>query len=240
MAPTTSRPWPPPSTADRARRSVGERPPRLSTPCCDPVRLVLRRPLEPALEPSVAVMDQAGLRPAALQGVDPPRAVGPPAGGEDAADQAAQLGLRVGPGAGERDRAQPGVEVADARADHPAQGGHGVVRPLGGDEHELAHAIPRAKKAAAFLRISTSSSSRLFSRFSRCSSACSALRAASASAEPAAKCSLRHALSWPGLSPSSVATSPSPLPPSSSRLTASALNSVVNRRRFCLSPILPS
>src|SRR4051794_38574811 len=46
MAPTSSRPWPPPSTADRARRSVGERLPRLSTPCCDPVRLVLRRPIE--------------------------------------------------------------------------------------------------------------------------------------------------------------------------------------------------
>src|SRR4051794_13780156 len=365
MAPTTSRPWPPPSTADHARRSVGERLPRLSTPCCDPVRLVLRRPIESALDPSVTVMDQAGFRPAALQGhhqgvhaqpgpevvghrpaddlargqvLDggqarpalvrrqvgdvgqpdgvgpvggevaveqvgrhrqgvagggggggappggvggggggggrrrppppprgpppppppppprgggappprarrggpPPRAVGAPTGGEDAADQAAQLGLRLGPGADGRDRAQPGVEAADARADHPAQGGHGVVRPLGGDEGEPAHAIPRAKKAAAFLRISTSSSSRLFSRFSRCSSACSALRWASASAEPAARCSLRHALSWPGLSPGSVATSPSPLPPPSSRLTASALNSAVNRRRVRFSAILPS
>ena len=134
-------------------------------------------------------------------GVDPPRAVGAPAGGEDAADQAAQLGLRLGPGAGDRDRAQPGVEAGDARADHPAQRGHGVVRPLGGDEGEPAHAIPRAKKAAAFLRISTSSSSRLFSRFSRCSSACSALRAASASAEPAARCSLRHAAQLAGAQP---------------------------------------
>src|SRR3954447_13866881 len=50
MAPTTSRPWPPPSTADRARRSVGERLPRLSTPCCNPVRLVLRRPVETKLD----------------------------------------------------------------------------------------------------------------------------------------------------------------------------------------------
>src|SRR3954449_9794198 len=62
MAPTSSRPWPPPSTADRARRSGGERLPRLSTPCCDPVRLprlstpccdpvrlVLRRPIESGL-----------------------------------------------------------------------------------------------------------------------------------------------------------------------------------------------
>src|SRR4051812_13838767 len=101
-------------------------------------------------------------------GGGPPRgAVGPPAGGEDAADVAAQLGLRVGPGAGDRDRAQPGVEAAHAGADHPAQRRHGVVHPLGGDEREPAHAIPRAKKAAAFLRISTSSSSRFTSRRSR-------------------------------------------------------------------------
>src|SRR3712207_8082254 len=40
-------------------------------------------------------------------------------------------------------------------------------------------------------RSSTSSSSRLFSRLSRCVSACSTLRAASASAEPAASCSVR-------------------------------------------------
>ena len=38
-------------------------------------------------------------------------------------------------------------------------------------------------------------------------------------------------------SPSSVATSPSPLPPSSRRLTASALNSAVNRRRVRFSAI---
>src|SRR3954452_25183882 len=68
MALTTSRPWPPPSTADRARRSVGERLPRLSTSCCDPVRLVLRRPIESGLHPAIAVVDQALLGPAALQG----------------------------------------------------------------------------------------------------------------------------------------------------------------------------
>src|SRR3954454_16591653 len=78
MAPTSSRPWPPPSTADRARRSVGERLPRLSTPCCDPVRLprpstpccdpvrlVLRRPLEPAqyaAEPYRQVLERHGIR----------------------------------------------------------------------------------------------------------------------------------------------------------------------------------
>src|SRR3954449_12804656 len=65
MAPTTSRPWPPPSTADRARRSVGERLPRPSTPCCDPVRLVLRRPLEPAqyaAEPYRQVLGRHGIR----------------------------------------------------------------------------------------------------------------------------------------------------------------------------------
>src|SRR3954447_164214 len=65
MAPTTSRPWPPPSTADRARRSVGERLPRLSTPCCDPVRLVLRRPIESgqsAAEPYRKVLGRHGIR----------------------------------------------------------------------------------------------------------------------------------------------------------------------------------
>src|SRR3954449_8401907 len=64
MAPTTSRPWPPPSTADRARRSVGERLPRLSTPCCDPVRLVLRRPIESgqyASKPYRAVLARHGI-----------------------------------------------------------------------------------------------------------------------------------------------------------------------------------
>src|SRR3954447_24889292 len=65
MAPTTSRPWPPPSTADRARRSVGERLPRPSTPCCDPVRLVLRRPIESgqyAAEPYRQVLERHGIR----------------------------------------------------------------------------------------------------------------------------------------------------------------------------------
>src|SRR5947208_16534950 len=65
MAPTTWRPWPPPSTADRARRSVGERPPRLSTPCCDPVRLVLRRLIESGLyaaEPYRQVLERHGIK----------------------------------------------------------------------------------------------------------------------------------------------------------------------------------
>src|SRR3954454_6260059 len=65
MAPTTSRPWPPPSTADRARCSVGERLPRLSTPCCDPVRLVLRRPIESgqyAAEPYRQVLGRHGIK----------------------------------------------------------------------------------------------------------------------------------------------------------------------------------
>src|SRR3954447_26912917 len=64
MAPTSSRPWPPPSTADRARRSVGERLPRLSTPCCDPVRLVLRRPIESgqyASKPYRAILARHGI-----------------------------------------------------------------------------------------------------------------------------------------------------------------------------------
>src|SRR5436853_3741433 len=65
MAPTTARPWPPPSTAGRAGRSAGERQPRLSTPCCDPVRLVLRRPIESgqyAAGPYRKVLRRHGIR----------------------------------------------------------------------------------------------------------------------------------------------------------------------------------
>ena len=94
----------------------------------------------------------------------------------------AQLGL--GPVLDGRGRAQPSVEVGQARPDDPARHRHGMVRPLGRDEGKPAHAIPRAKKAAASLRIRFSSSSRLFSRLRRCISACSALRAASGNRSP--------------------------------------------------------
>src|SRR5918994_7026047 len=43
---TTSPPWLLLSTADRARRSGGRRPPRPSTPSSDPFRLALRQPVE--------------------------------------------------------------------------------------------------------------------------------------------------------------------------------------------------
>src|SRR4051794_14601259 len=172
-------------------------------------------------------------------GVDAWRAVNPPAG-EDAADLLAQLGFRLGTALDGGDCVEPSVEAADARTDESAQRGHGVVRPLGRYEGELRHAIPLAKKAAALRRISTASSSRFTSRFSRCVSACSALRTASASAEPAARGSVRHWLSCPVPMPSSVATSDSPLPPSSSRFTACPLNSLVKLRRVRLSAILPS
>src|SRR3954463_10958902 len=167
-------------------------------------------------------------------------AVTPPAGGEDTADLLAQLGFRLGTALDGGDRVEPSVEAADAGTDDSAQRGHGVMRPLGRYEGELRHAIPLAKKAAALRRMSTSSSSRFTSRFSRCVSACSALRTASASAEPAARCSVRQWLSCPVPMQSSVATSDSPLPPSSSRFTACALNSLVKLRRVRLSAILPS
>ena len=83
--------------------------------------------------------------------VNPSRTTGPPAGGGDPADMAAQPGLCLGPSLDGRDRVPPGVAAAATDADHPAQRGHRVVRPLGGNEHEPAHAIPRVKKAAAFL-----------------------------------------------------------------------------------------
>src|SRR5689334_25342143 len=64
MAPTTSRPWPPPSIADRARRSVGERLPRPLMRCCGRRRQVLRRSLEPAqyaAEPYRQVLGRYGI-----------------------------------------------------------------------------------------------------------------------------------------------------------------------------------
>src|SRR5215207_4990242 len=56
----TSRQWPRPSTADRARRSGGRRRPRPSTPCSDPFRLALRRPVDSA--PYCSIEYQAELR----------------------------------------------------------------------------------------------------------------------------------------------------------------------------------
>src|SRR3954469_18654252 len=100
MAPTASRPWPPPSTADRASRSVGERLPRLSTPCCDPVRLVLRRPLESALHAAVRVVG----RP--LRRVPPPPRPAP-GGGRGGGRPPAAAAAAAGPSAGRRTPARP-------------------------------------------------------------------------------------------------------------------------------------
>src|SRR5829696_1428400 len=62
----TSRQWPRPSTADRARRSGGRRRPRPSTPCSDPFRLALRRPVDSALN---ACSTSTGSRACSTQGV---------------------------------------------------------------------------------------------------------------------------------------------------------------------------
>src|SRR5215213_6139151 len=62
----TSRQWPRPSTADRARRSGGRRRPRPSAPCSDPFRLALRRPVESAQYasgPYRAVLERHGIQP---------------------------------------------------------------------------------------------------------------------------------------------------------------------------------
>src|SRR3954471_12448208 len=97
----------------------------------------------------------------------------------------AQFSVRLGLVLNDGDRLQPGIKAADTDADDAAQRGHGMVCPFGRYEGESAHAIPLAKKAAAFRRIWFSSSKRLFSRFSRCISASSALRWAWAWADPA-------------------------------------------------------
>src|SRR3954466_4915416 len=57
-----------PGERDTPRPDRSER--RLRVPIANPSVEVLRRPLESALDPSVTVMDQAGFRPAALQGHD--------------------------------------------------------------------------------------------------------------------------------------------------------------------------
>src|SRR4051812_11100567 len=164
-------------------------------------------------------------------GVDAGAAVGPPARLEDRGDPPGEAGILARAAAGPA--TQPSVEAARRDAHETAQPPHREVRALGGDE-----AVPhvgtasRAKKAAARLRISFSCSSRLFSRFSRASSAASAFCRARASAEPAARRSLRHVRSWLAWTPSSAATCCRALPLSSSRLTASALYSAVNRRRL--------
>jgi hypothetical protein len=76
----------------------------------------------------------------------------------------AQLGFRFGAVLESRDRAQRSVETADTAADDAAQHGYGMVRALARHEGVLCrrHAISFAKKAAAFLKIRFSSSSRLF------------------------------------------------------------------------------
>src|SRR3954449_5991733 len=114
MAPTSSRPWPPPSTADRARSSVSERLPRLSTPCCDPVRLVLRRPIESGQHVGGAVDVEV-----VEHGVDP-------------------LDRGIDPGF---DLAQE-VDPVDGGAALVGQGEGGTGRGLEGAEHVAGDATP--------------------------------------------------------------------------------------------------
>src|SRR4051795_9110241 len=178
--------------------------------------------------------DPDALRP--QLGVHARAAVGAPAGLEDRRDPLAPPSVPAPAPAPARSAAEPGVEAAHRDAHDPAQRPDRERRTLGGDEalpHEAAASL--AKKAAAFLRISFSCSSRFTSRRSRASSAASAFCRARASAVPAARCSLRQPLSWLAWTPSSWATACRVLPLSASRLTASLLYSAVNRRRFLVS-----
>src|SRR3954462_14702699 len=170
---------------------------------------VAHQPLDPASRMPVPFPAQFG--------VDPGRAVDPPLGRKDAADMPPQLGFRLSPALSGWDRAQPGVKAGDACADDPAQRRNGMVGALGCHKGKLGHAIPLAKKAAALRKIKFSSWSRFTSRLRRSISASSAFFWARASAEPAASCSLRHWLSWPGLTSSSAAMSASGLPLSITR-----------------------
>src|SRR3712207_4718935 len=162
---------------------------------------VTHQPFDPASRMAVPFPAQFG--------VDPGRAIDPALSRKDPADVPAQLSFRLRAVLSGRDRAQPRVKARDACADDPAQGRNGMVGSLSCHEGERAHAIPRAKKAAALRKIRFSSSSRFTSRLRRSISASSAFFWASASAEPAASCSLRDWLSWPGLTSSSAAMSAS-------------------------------
>ncbi len=84
---------------------------------------VAHEPLDPATGVPVALSAQFS--------VDPRRAVDAPLGGKDPADVPAQVSVRFGTSLLGRDRAQPSVKAGHARADHPAQRGDGMVRPLG-------------------------------------------------------------------------------------------------------------
>src|SRR4051794_26779569 len=177
--------------------------------------------------------DPDALRP--QLGVHARAAVGAPAGLEDRRDPLAHPSV-IAPApapAPARSAAEPGVEAAHRDAHDPAQRPDRERRTLGGDEalpHETAASL--AKKAAAFLRISFSCSSRFTSRRSRASSAASAFCRARASAVPAARCSLRQRLRWLAGPPSPWAPACRVLPLAASRLTASLSYSAVNRRRF--------
>src|SRR5437763_443651 len=212
------------------RRRAAVRPPRRMSRATRP------RPIRTPSSRSSAWM--RGLPPGSRR-AGPRAGSGPPARLEDRGDPPGEAGILARAAAGPA--AQPGVEAARRDAHEPAQLPHREGRALGGDE-----AVPhvgtasRAKKAAARSRISFSCSSRLFSRFSRASSAASAFCRARASAEPAARRSLRHVLSWLAWTPSSAATCCRALPLPSSRSTASALYSAVKRRRLRSCAILRS
>ena len=94
-----------------------------------------------------------------------------------------------------------------------------------------------ARSPSPMWRISFSSLSCAFSRRSHWSSAASAFRRATASAEPGAYSSSRQVLSWFGAIPSSAATLDCVAPGAESRATASRLNSGENTRLVRL-PIL--
>src|SRR4051812_4631736 len=172
-------------------------------------------------------------------GVDAWRAVDPPADGEDAADLLAQLGFRLGTALDGGDRVEPSVEAADARTDDSAQRGYGVIRPLGRYEGELRHAIPLAKKAAVlkdlhllFEPLHLALQSLRFRLLRLADGQCLGRAGRQVLGAPLAE--------LPGANAKLRRYPDSPLPPSSSRFTACALNSLVKLRRVRLSDILPS
>src|SRR5712691_2464155 len=127
----------------------------------------------------------------------------------------------------------PRVETAAAYPQQATQAAHRMLSSLRFDKH-VSQLDSLAKKAAAFFKMSRSSRSRSFSRFSRVSSSASSgcwPRPGNARV-PRDRSSACHLYNWFRRMPSSRATCDAARPERSSRRTASSLNSFVKTLRF--------
>src|SRR5690606_24791201 len=159
--------------------------------------------------------------------VDPRAAVGPPARLEQPVDD--DLEALVGLGSRRRRAPLRGVEAGPRDAEGLAELCHRERGLLRGDARKL-HVLSFAKKAAAFFRMSRSILSSRTSLRSRASSVRSSVVRPVLPLVRSARARSTHCRSADGVRSRSRATSPTLLPWSSTRATAPALNSSVNRR----------